>query len=334
VSGESGLDGVTLLPQPIEPAVTDVDYLEAMYKALISTAPDTAWLVSTGTLTNIGLLFQRYPDLAGHLKGVSIMGGAVGGGFTDAPMGKVKGEGERFGNWTAYAEFNVSRDYTKAILSANTNTDLCKQVVGCANTIVADTKQCDPEASHFIFSHPILKSKTTLIPLDLSHQVLGTKAVRHTQLYGSDTPLDAASSENGQTPSALRALFTQIMSFFAGTYAEVFSITEGPPLHDPLAVSAAIYPEIFNDQGGERFQVDIVTEGVHSMTQSDVGELGRTKVKKLPPGEGGCRIPRGVDLVSFWASIESALRRADAVSPMPKIPREDLERDGVFVGID
>jgi uridine nucleosidase len=78
-----------------------------MYRALISTAPNTAWLVSTGTLTNIGLLFQKYPDLAGHLKGLSIMGGAVGGGFTDAPMGKVKGEGERFGNWTAYAEFNV-----------------------------------------------------------------------------------------------------------------------------------------------------------------------------------------------------------------------------------
>jgi uridine nucleosidase len=106
--GESGLDGVTLLPQPIEPAVTDVSYLEAMYNALIATPPNTAWLVSTGTLTNIGLLFQKYPDLAGHLKGLSIMGGAVGGGFTDAPMGKVKGEGERFGNWTAYAEFNVS----------------------------------------------------------------------------------------------------------------------------------------------------------------------------------------------------------------------------------
>lgn len=110
LSGESGLDGVTLLPQPIEPAVTDVDYLEATYKALISTPPNTAWLVSTGTLTNIGLLFQKYPDLAGHLKGLSIMGGAVGGGFTNAPMGKVKGEGERFGNWTAYAEFNVSED--------------------------------------------------------------------------------------------------------------------------------------------------------------------------------------------------------------------------------
>lgn len=124
------------------------------------------------------------------------------------------------------------------------------------------------------------------------------------------------------------------MSFFAGTYAEVFSITEGPPLHDPLAVSAAIYPEIFDDKGGERFQVDIVTDGVHSMNQSEVGELGRTKVTKLPQDKGGCRIPRGVQLDKFWESIESAMKRADAVSPMPKIPREALVRDGVFVGID
>jgi uridine nucleosidase len=99
---------VTLLPQPVEPAVTDINYLDAMYKALIATPANTAWLVSTGTLTNIGLLFQKYPDLADHLKGLSIMGGAVGGGFSNAHMGKVKGEGIRFGNWTAYAEFNVS----------------------------------------------------------------------------------------------------------------------------------------------------------------------------------------------------------------------------------
>ena len=124
------------------------------------------------------------------------------------------------------------------------------------------------------------------------------------------------------------------MSFFAGTYADVFSITEGPPLHDPLAVTAAIDPDIFDDKGGERFQVDIVTEGVHSMVQSDVGELGRTKVTKMPVGEGGCRIPRGVNLDKFWGSIESALKRADAVSPMPKLSREELERDGVFAGID
>jgi uridine nucleosidase len=80
--------------------MTDVDCLEAMYKALIATKRQTAWLVATGTLTNVALLFQKYTDLAEHLKGLSIMGGAIGGKFTDAPMGKVKGEGERFGNWT------------------------------------------------------------------------------------------------------------------------------------------------------------------------------------------------------------------------------------------
>ena len=56
------------------------------------------------------------------------------------------------------------------------------------------------------------------------------------------------------------------MSFFAGTYAEVFSITAGPPLHDPLAVAAAIYPEIFDDKDGERFQVDIEGAGHNSFT--------------------------------------------------------------------
>lgn len=123
IHGESGLDGVTLLPQPVEPAATDVDYLEAMYRALIATRPNTAWLVSTGTLTNIGLLFQKYTDLAGHIKGLSIMGGAVGNKFTDAPMGKVKGEGERFGNWTAYAEFNVSSWETQSeSMSVKANT--------------------------------------------------------------------------------------------------------------------------------------------------------------------------------------------------------------------
>ena len=107
IHGVSGLDGVTLLPEPVQPVVEDVSFLDAMYHALVTTPENTAWLISTGTLTNIGLLFQKHPYLAVHIKGLSIMGGAIGGGFTDAPMGKVKGEGERFGNWTAFAEFNV-----------------------------------------------------------------------------------------------------------------------------------------------------------------------------------------------------------------------------------
>lgn len=156
--------------------------------------------------------------------------------------------------------------------------------------------------------------------------MLGTKEVQHTLLYGSDAPLDPTAADTSRTPSRVRALFKEIMVFFASTYAEVFSITAGPPLHDPLAVSAAIYPEIFDDVDGERFQVDIVTEGIHSNIPEEVGELGRTKVTKLPPGEGGCRIPRSVDLAKFWGSIEACLRCADAASPMPPISREELEK--------
>lgn len=213
--------------------------------------------------------------------------------------------------------------------------DICKVSRQCALVEqTAHTQQADPEASYFIFSHPVLKSKTTMIPLDVTHQVLGTATIRHTLLYGADQPLDPSTADTNRTPSPVRALFTQIMSFFAGTYAEVFSITEGPPLHDPLAVSAAIDPDFFDDRGGERFQVDIVTEGVHSVNQSDVGELGRTKLTKLPPGEGGCRVPRGVDLAKFWGSIEDCLKLADEASPMSKVSREELATHGVFVGLE
>ena len=103
-----------------------------MYKALIAQAPGTvrlslfpnttltnftntflpvqAYLVATGACTNIALLFSIHPELASHIAGLSIMGGALGGGFSDAPMGMVHGEGERFGNWTPWAEFNIYID--------------------------------------------------------------------------------------------------------------------------------------------------------------------------------------------------------------------------------
>ncbi|OCL12462.1 nucleoside hydrolase [Glonium stellatum] len=306
IHGESGLDGVTLLPEPVQPAIEDVSFLDAMYHALATTPANTAWLISTGTLTNIGLLFQKHPDLAGHIKGLSIMGGAIGNDFTDAPMGKVKGEGERFGNWTAFAEFNI---------------------------------YCDPEAAQSIFTNPVLALKTTLIPLDVTHQVLATAEVRRGLLYGYDLFANVATgndfrnaqaiSANGAKPSSVRALFAQVLSYFAHTYAEVFALTSGPPLHDPLAVAAAIEPEIFNDVGGERFVVNVITDGVHAADMASVGELGRTKVTKLPVGQPGVRIPRGLDVTKFWYLIELALRKADIATPMVEVGWQKLREGGV-----
>lgn len=107
--GPTGLDGTTLLPDPTVPARSDVDAVVAMRDALLAQPAGMPWLVATGALTNVAALFARFPEVAAHVKGLSIMGGAIGGGFTGATMGKVSGseEGERIGNVTRWAEFNI-----------------------------------------------------------------------------------------------------------------------------------------------------------------------------------------------------------------------------------
>lgn len=143
-----------------------------MYEALAKYS-GIACLVSTGSLTNIGLLFAAHPDLAQSIAQLSIMGGAVGSGFTNAPMGRLSdrlspkmtddvhinspqvisaldGAGIQkavsehkearlvkenaqlndqstpllleqakngFGNWSPFAEFNVSRDLFVSIVA-------------------------------------------------------------------------------------------------------------------------------------------------------------------------------------------------------------------------
>jgi hypothetical protein len=78
-----------VLPAPVAVASTnEAGATGAMYQAL-SKYPGKAWLVSTGTLTNIALLFAVYPQLAGQIAGLSIMGGVIGGFFTYAPLGRL-----------------------------------------------------------------------------------------------------------------------------------------------------------------------------------------------------------------------------------------------------
>ena len=105
----SGIDGTELLPQPTSPPITDINAILAIRNALLAQAEGEAWLVATGALTNIGLLFATFPELAAHIKGLSIMGGTVGDGFS--PVTK-KDSQEPFGNTTFYAEFNIYVRFT------------------------------------------------------------------------------------------------------------------------------------------------------------------------------------------------------------------------------
>jgi inosine-uridine nucleoside N-ribohydrolase len=154
-----------------------------MYKGLMAQPKETAWLVATGSLTNVGLLLKRFPDVTAHLKGISIMGGSFGDGFTDCPPNIVDGE-VRVGNIGLWAEFNIL---------------------------------IDPEAAAAVFHNKEVAKKTTLIPLDVSHLVLATKEVREMILYGPG----AKPEREGK--STLRKMLVELLGFFAGTYAYVYN---------------------------------------------------------------------------------------------------------------
>lgn len=150
-----------------------------MAEALLAQPPGTAWIVATGAVTNVGALFRQHPELASHIKGLSIMGGSVGGGFSDAPLGKVDGK-ERIGNYTPYAEFNIL---------------------------------VDPEAAAELFGREELAKKMFVVPLDLSHQVLATEDVRNLLLYGKE------GQTSGPGKTTLRTMLVELLYFFAKTYA-------------------------------------------------------------------------------------------------------------------
>lgn len=63
IHGESGLDGTDLLPQPERRALTHCNAIKEMRDALMAYPLGTAWLVATGTLTNIALMFAVFPEV-------------------------------------------------------------------------------------------------------------------------------------------------------------------------------------------------------------------------------------------------------------------------------
>jgi len=94
-----------------------------------------------------------------------------------------------------------------------------------------------------IFSFSALAAKTILVPLDITHKFLATSEIRQALLFGYNTSHHC--EREIQSVSHVRQLFSEIVQFFAKTYADIFGFTAGPPTHDPLAVFAAFLPESF-----------------------------------------------------------------------------------------
>lgn len=196
------------------------------------------------------------------------------------------------------------------------------------------------ESANAIFSNETLAKKTTLIPLDLTHQFLATAEIQHALRFGfdfkyssSDSSSPSASSSdsassNNYTPATttittVRKLYSQILTFFAKTYADVFGLTQGPPAHDPLAVAAVLQPDLFFENmtgtgtgtggNGERFAVQVIIDGEHGASdhvRSNSGsQCGRTVATLLPAHELGVRIPRSLDAEKVWRMLDDCLAR-------------------------
>lgn len=93
----------------------------------------------------------------------------------------------------------------------------------------------------------------------------------------------------------------------------MFGLTEGPPTHDPLAVAAVIFPDAFHDNDGERYAIEVVTEGEHGSSdqiRASDSQCGRTVATLLPPSSEGVRIPRSLDQARLWQILDECLAHA------------------------
>lgn len=283
IHGKTGLDGVPLLPS-VQPSMVESvpSGVQHIAEAILKEERDQVWIVATGPLTTVALLFRDFPEVRAHIRGLSVMGGAVGHvpvsrassststtteteirtEMKTAPFSSTAPPHRRDGkgNWTPHAEFNI---------------------------------WCDPEAaSQVLCSLQFLRKPIILIPLDLTHQVRGTADVQ-VLLFPS------------KSKSKIREMFKQILLYFASTYSEHSGIHDGPPLHDPLAVFAVLEADAFDDWGGERWDVSVdCSEGPRA------GETVAVSVRRQEGDElvgGGVKIPRSVDLKRFWGAVDDAL---------------------------
>jgi len=294
-----------------------------MHAALSAQPQGTAWLVCTGALTNAALLFAIYPALRAHIRGLTIMGGAVGNFFTHAALGRTRAHlllsaalaqtlpaGLPAGASPAEgAALLRQHALLRGASAALTDAQLAPLVAaarrsyGNSSDAAEFNVYSDPEAAAALLADGVLAPRCTLVPLDVTHQVLATAAVLRV-VRGGTVPT-----------SRVRALFVEILVFFARTYEEEFGMADGPPLHDPLALVAALWPPLFDDNGGERFEVTVVRDGGTKTEGEDEagreGECGRTVVKMLERGAEGVRIPRTLNIDAFWCLIDLALSVAE-----------------------
>jgi inosine-uridine nucleoside N-ribohydrolase len=123
VHGPTGLDGPDLPPPSREPVAAHAIDMIAEH---VEASPEPLVLVPTGPLTNIALFAARYPEVAGRVGRVVLMGGATG-----------------FGNVTPNAEFNIWADPDAARRTFMSGMDVTMVGLDVTHRALIEPAHCD-----------------------------------------------------------------------------------------------------------------------------------------------------------------------------------------------
>ncbi|KAI9888837.1 MAG: Uridine nucleosidase 1 [Vezdaea aestivalis] len=275
IHGESGLDTSIPLPPPSpltpSPPTPPFHHLPTYLLSLPPTHPGLS-IIATGALTNVALLLSAFPHLHSKIASLTIMGGCIGSGFTTADLGTYTPSPSsssdlptakpRLGNITPFAEFNI---------------------------------HTDPDAAAAIFTSPFAKTgRVVLVPLDVTHLVRASPDAHTALVEGPKT------RERGEREAAIRPVLGGLLDYFNDSYARVFGLVGGGPVHDGASVGAVLEDGWLSFGEGE-WEVEVLREGEES---------GRTVVRKVEGGRG-VRIPVGADQDAFWREVEGTVVEAE-----------------------
>eukprot|EP00871_Galdieria_phlegrea_P003530 jgi/Galph1/4178/GphlegSOOS_G2815.1 len=147
----------------------------------------------------------------------------------------------------------------------------------------------DPEAAHIVFNCGV---PVTMIPLDLTHQVLVTEDILNKILS-----MKTAFAKN----------MGGLLEFFRSSYKKTFGFSS-PPLHDPCAVAYVLEPSRFVTQW---IRVDVELSSGYCRGQT-VGDFYGHLLRKP---KNVC-VAMKVDIDWFWNIMLQSLERANQQSPL------------------
>lgn len=119
------------------------------------------------------------------------------------------------------AEFNILADPEAArIVLGNSRQDLPVYMVCCLTTAIRVV----------LWSFFQKHIHTLQVPLEVTHKAIVTSDILH---------------RIQQLNTQFADICISLLTCFADTYREIFFFTDGPPLHDPIAVAFFAQPSLF-----------------------------------------------------------------------------------------